>query len=256
VFAPSLALAIAGRGAVPRWLFWLAVAASALLAAAILTSLSRGTWLSLGVAIAVMLVVWDTRSRQFIIPAALGVGVLGLLTALGALPEVITERVQAIYDNFGVFDARAIDLTPQNFAVVERMAHWQAGWYMFLAHPWLGVGIGNYAAVYEDYALRGWADPLGHAHNFYVNTLAEMGIVGLAVLVWVLASGYVLVAGGLRRAGGRLERAILLGVLGSLIVFTVFNTFDNLLVHGMTMQLGLLFALAFLSRRGLEPDAH
>ena len=85
--------------------------------------------------------------------------------------------------------------------------------------------------------------------------MAEMGIVGLAALLWVLVCGYVLVMGGLRRASGQLERALLLGALGSLLVFTVFNTFDNLFVHGMTMQLGLLFALAFVARRGLEPHA-
>jgi len=36
------------------------------------------------------------------------------------------------------------------------MAHWQAAWEMFAAHPWPRVGIGNYAVAYPSYALPRW----------------------------------------------------------------------------------------------------
>ena len=45
--------------------------------------------------------------------------------------------------------------------------------------PWLGVGFGNYGAAYEEYALINWPDPLGHAHNYYLNLVAEIGFIGL-----------------------------------------------------------------------------
>src|SRR5205085_1644763 len=117
----------------------LALLAAALMAAAILSSLSRGTWLAVIVAGVAMLLAWETRTRRLLLPAALVAGVGGLLAALGALPAVIAERIGVLFDYFGVFDVQTVDLTPENFAVVERMAHWQAGWYMFLAHPLLGV---------------------------------------------------------------------------------------------------------------------
>ncbi len=252
VLPVALAVALMGRAAMPARLHRLAILACVVLAAAILTSLSRGTWMAITLGLGALLLAWETRTRRYVIPGALVLVMLGLLTALGLLPEVLTDRIRAIYDNFGVFDARYVDLTPLNFAVVERMAHWQAAWYMFLANPLLGVGIGNYASVYLDYALQRWPDPLGHAHNYYLNTLAETGVIGLATLLWVLVTAYAFLFGALRHTRGQIERALLVGVLGSLVVFTTFNTFDSLFVHGMTMQLGLLLGIAFAARRGLE----
>jgi O-antigen ligase len=250
----AVALLVGGRAAAPGWLRALALLGCAVLGAAILSSLSRGTWLSLALALLVMLLVWEARTRRLLLPALLLAVALVALVAVGALPPVLTERLGVIVSYFGVFDVRTVEVTPENFAVVERMAHWQAGWYMFLDHPILGVGAGNYAAAYSTYFLPGWPDPLGHAHNYYLNTAAETGLVGLAALLWLLGAAYRVVLRGLRRAPRPLERAALAGVLGSLVTFTAYNAFDNLLVHGVTMQLGLLFALACAAARGLDTE--
>lgn len=37
----------------------------------------------------------------------------------------------------------------------------------------LGVGAGNYAVVYDQYNLPRPDEPLGHAHNIYLNFAAE-----------------------------------------------------------------------------------
>src|SRR5204862_2980765 len=152
-------------------------------------------------------------------------------------PSVLAERLGVLLDYFGVFDVRTVEVNAENFAVVERMAHWQSGWYMFLDHPVFGVGIGNYPAAYVHYYLPGWPEPLGHAHNYYLNTAAEVGLIGLAALLWLLAAASALLLRGLRRAQAPLERALLAAGLGSLVVFCVFNAFDGLLVHGVAMQL-------------------
>src|SRR5581483_8777938 len=137
-----------------------------------------------------MLLVWEARTRRLLLPATLLALALAFLAVLGALPTVITERLGVVLDSFGVFDVRAVEVTSENFSVVEGLVHWQAGWYMFLDHPILGVGAGNYAAAYPDYFLPGWPDPLGHAHNYYLNTAAEMGVIGLAALLFLLGAAY------------------------------------------------------------------
>ena len=71
---------------------------------------------------------------------------------------------------------QAIEVTDENWAILERLAHWHAAWAMWGEHPWLGVGIGNYAFVYPRYALPRWSDPLGHAHNYYLNVADELGV--------------------------------------------------------------------------------
>src|SRR5207253_6934884 len=174
---------------------WLALGATALMAVGIGLSQSRGAWLGAAVAGVSLLLAWSPFTRRLLIPVVLG-GALTLALALtGLLPAAILDRLAQTVEYFGVFDVRTVQLTSENWAVVERMAHWQAGWYMFLDHPWLGVGAGNYAAAYPDYFVATWREALGHAHNYYLNILAELGVVGGAVLVWLLWLSFVRLGG-------------------------------------------------------------
>ena len=162
-----------------------------------------------------------------------------LLGAFDALPTVIVERLTDFASYLGVWDVRGIEVTPQNFAILERVAHWQAAWGMFETRPWLGVGIGNYAATYSQHALPGWGDSLGHAHNFYLNILAEAGLVGLLGYLFFWGSCLWVAWRTLRGARG-MERTLALGILGVIVAFSIHNIFDNLYVHGMNLHMAAL----------------
>ena len=55
---------------------------------------------------------------------------------------------------------------------------------MAKAHPLTGVGSGNYPIVYSQYAVPGPSYFLRtHANNFYLNVLAELGVIGIALLL-------------------------------------------------------------------------
>lgn len=236
----AVALALAGRQAGLRLLAGLT---ALLLGAAILLSLSRGAWVGVVLALVLMLAAWGPRSRGVIPPLLGAAALLVLLTAANALPGAWADRLVAVAANFGVFDVRTVEVTPENFAVVERMAHWQAGWGMFLEQPWLGVGAGNYPARYEEYMLPGWREPLGHAHNYYLNMAAEAGLAGLLALLGALATVFATIGRGLRAGATGERRALLVGLLGSFTVLVIHNLFDNLLVHGMAVQIGALAGL-------------
>jgi O-antigen ligase len=231
-----------------------------------------------------LLLVWSRFTRRLLIPGAI-LGVLALaLAASGLLPATILDRLAQTIEYFGVFDVRTVEVTSDNWAVVERMAHWQAGWNMFVDHTWLGVGAGNYAQAYPDYFIGSWREPLGHAHNYYLNILAELGVMGGAVLLVFLGLAYRELGGALTRSeatvipalattrglaptGGREQpetlmnpslaqtlaapaifwRYVLAGVLGGLIVFCVHNLFDSLFVHSVNVQVGILLGLGMLA---------
>jgi O-antigen ligase len=144
---------------------------------------------------------------------------------------------------FGVFDVRQVRPNADNWGIVERMAHWQAAYEMWLARPWLGVGIGQYAVVYPDFMLAGWKDPLGHAHNIYLNLLAEVGVPGLLAHLAVVLSWFVLAVRRVRGASTPLGRGLAIGVLGVLAAIGTHNVFDNLYVSGLNVHLGLLLGL-------------
>jgi O-antigen ligase len=225
------------------WPAYTAIAAAAA-AAGLGMSLSRGAWLGTAVG---LLALMSAAGRRSLVAVMIGLFMLVLVAFLGAfdvLPASAVERISSITRYFGVFDVREVTLTSENWAIVERMAHWQAATNMFEAHPFVGVGIGQYPVVYEDYRLTGWDDPLGHAHNYYLNVAAETGMGGLAVYILMVASWIAMPLLLAHRAPDPLRRAIGLGVLGVVVAAGVHNLFDNLYVAGMNVHLGLLLGLA------------
>jgi O-antigen ligase len=243
----------------------LAFGAAALMAVGIGLSQSRGAWLGATVAALCMLLAWSAATRRLLIPVVLGSALLLALALTGALPAAILDRISQAVEYFGVFDVRTVEVTSENWAVVERMAHWQAGWNMFLDHPWLGVGAGNYAQAYPAYYVGMWIEPLGHAHNYYINMLAELGVVGGGLLVTLLAIAFTQLGGVLVRSetltptlaqeergpAGMFWRAVLAGVFGGFIVFCVHNLFDSLFVHSVNVQIGVLLGLGLGARQRL-----
>jgi O-antigen ligase len=216
--------------------------------AALVMTWSRGAWLGFAAAFVVVNVLRSKRAAVIFTGLAIGVVFVLLLGSFQAIPPVVAERLTGVLPYLGVFDARTVEVTNENFAVVERMAHWQAGWGMFSDYPLLGVGIGAYAAAYPRYALPRWPDPLGHAHNYYLNVAAETGLIGLAayLVLWlaVFWQGWLAV----RRSRGWLQ-AMALGALGALVALSFHNLTDNLFVHGMNVQVGMLLGLIAVATR-------
>jgi len=76
---------------------------------------------------------------------------------------------------------------------------WTAAWHDAQAHPLLGSGAGSY----EAYWLAHRTTPLQvkNAHSLYLETLAELGVVGLALLVLALGAPLVAAVRARRRPG-------------------------------------------------------
>jgi O-antigen ligase len=246
-----VALGLIGAAIVPvgkrikgRWLLW-AGGCGSLMAAAMIMSWSRGAWLGLGAAVAVMVLAAAARSGRAAILGLVFVVLVGYLLVAGGValvPPSIVQRFADFVPYVGLADVRGIEITDANFAVLERMAHWQSALSMWSDNPWLGIGIGNYEPVYPRYALPLWPYPLGHAHNYYLNIAAETGVFGLAsyLVLWMAALVYAWRAA--RRATGWYW-GIALGVLGVLVHLTVHNLFDNLYVHSMYLLVAMLLAI-------------
>ncbi|MFN8494219.1 MAG: O-antigen ligase family protein [Caldilineaceae bacterium] len=231
--------------------------ATGLTALALLASWSRGGWFGAAVGVGIVLIL---RSR---LAALMGVVVVLLtLVALllgsfkpGMMPAPLVARLQEVPAYFGLTDIVNEPVNDDNFAVIERVAHWVAAVRMWEKAPWLGVGPGNYAVVYPSVHLPRWDEPLGHAHNIYLNVLAETGILGLGAysLLWITVIGWVwrCFRQTVRRQQGW-NAALTIGVLGVIGHLSVHNVFDNLFVQGMYIQIGLWLALVAIVA---APDA-
>ncbi len=233
----------------PRFIDWgllvLATVSAVAMLAALFFSYSRGAWIGVAAALGVTALLVLVRSKR---AATLAI-VLGLaalivigLGEINVVPNIITERFATVGDYFNFQDVRGVRANDENFALVERRAHWQAALEMFQDAPWVGVGFGNYAVMYPMYALPKWDDPLGHAHNYYLNVLAEAGALGFVAYV-ILWGAIFLVVGRAAPVARGWRQGLLAGGFGMLVTLSIHNFFDNLFVHAMYIQVGLTLGM-------------
>lgn len=231
-----------------HWLLLLFVALTAATAVlGVVASWSRGAWLSLVAGGATLLLFWPRR-RWIGLLLFVG-GAVGLLLAFqfNLLPASVSGRLVGFVADFQLGDVRGADINDTNYAVLERLAHWQTAIAMARHQLWLGVGFGNYEPAYADYDLPNWPDPLGHAHNYYLNLLAEVGVLGLAAyaLLWGTIIWQTV---RLLNQATDADRGIALGLLGSWVALSVHHLVDKLYVNNLYVHLGAMFGLLALLR--------
>ena len=221
--------------------------AAALCAAGIFLSLSRGGLVALGFALVTAIVVAGRWRIQ-----AIG---LAAVLALGAF----------IYFGFGASQDEISRVTSFGNGT-GRTDIWTVGWRMVQAHPVRGVGVGNYKTSAIHYLLRPGAlqrdefivDTPKVAHNTYLQELAELGIVGLALFLAIIGFSLLCVlraAHIFERLGDTvmelLSRAMLVALAGTLAAdFFISDEFSKQL----WLLLGLGPALLAIARSAERAD--
>jgi hypothetical protein len=102
----------------------------------------------------------------------------------------------------------------------SRITLWTIAFHEFDTARLGGTGAGTYAVVYE--ADRPDTSQVRNAHSLYFETLAELGVVGVALLVGVLAGSLLAISRRVRKP----ERALYAAVLGATLAWTVHAGFD------------------------------
>jgi O-antigen ligase len=242
--------------------------ALALIGGGLLASFSRGGWVgAIGGAAAILvagvslLPAWWRRRAW----AVFGVGTAAIVLLIvlggsGVLPDSLERRVASITNNLRLFDVRDVSVNPENFAVVERMAHLQAAGTMLVRHPLTGVGPGNFSIAYEfggtadapPYFLHPWYTSRGHAHNYYVHIAAEDGLIGLAAFLLLLAATLRQAWRAVARAQGWLWRGVAIGGAGVVVAVATHDLFENLHALNLGLQLGAIWALLVVAERCSE----
>ena len=228
----------------------LLAAITALITAGLLASWSRGAWMGMLLAVALVVTLSHRMGALAMLMTAGATLVAALLGSLSPtlVPAAIRARLADIPAYFGGDDILRQPVTDANFAVLERLAHWVAALRMWANSPWLGVGPGNYNSAYTTVALPQWPHPLGHAHNIYLNVLAESGVLGIVAfaILWLSLAYWTIRR---RNTANRVDwrYALAVGALGVYCHLAVHSVFDNLFVQGIYLHIALWPAILALA---------
>jgi putative inorganic carbon (HCO3(-)) transporter len=221
---------------------WLAAAIATACVVAVVYSQSRAALIALLIVAFAIGALRGVRLRVLAV-AVCGVIVLGPLV----LPASLQTRVDALYT---AVSANAG--TPQDTSLRGRKSENLAGLRMWADHPLVGVGPDNFEIHYEQYSEAIGTDPRPEergAHNLYLESFAETGILGASAFIGVLW----LALAGAWRARRRLQGGDALlaeGILVALCAFLICAvTLHSAYARYQWIFIGLGLAAGRLARR-------
>ena len=222
----TLAFVLVGRiSAIARILL---TYATLTIAAGLVVTFSRGGWAAGGVGVLVLLGFLlchrNHRLRALIVLLALGAG-LGIFSKYYLSHSITFQHRMEARDT--------AELTVVDAA--SRLQTWAGAAHMWEAHPWWGVGPGQFDYRYRQYRPEALQVRPEHAHNDYLELLDEFGLAG-GLLV---AVGAVVFIFGLKQSWPHVRRAesdfgnsmstryaIFLGALGALAALAAHSLVD------------------------------
>lgn len=161
------------------WWGWV----TALLAFGLLLTLSRGAWISLALAV----IVWPLTVAQWRWGRRVTVAA-SVMAGIAAVGAIVYQLSPGARDR--------LDRLAHDSGELSRPILWRAAANLFRAQPLTGTGAGSYNVLFERHRPRGFLDEPEWAHNEYLNTLSDYGLIGVALL------GAAALAGALRRPPG------------------------------------------------------
>jgi putative inorganic carbon (HCO3(-)) transporter len=155
---------------------------------------------------------------------------IGILAAIAVMLALAAPTLMKYFERLQNVD----ELTE-----LSRLAIWASAGVMFLAHPVLGVGYGTYRISSLAYV----PEPIGgqlHAHNLYLQLLAETGAVGFLVF-FILIGAFLYIGLKLARDSDPFYRIVGIGTCGALTATLIHGMVDFL--FNVSPQFGALFWL-------------
>jgi O-antigen ligase len=178
---------------------------------ALFLSASRGGIVSFAVQLIILvllMLVRRIRSRYMFL------GGLVVVTALMMVSWIGVQRVLQRFSNM-----QSLEVTAG-----KRTAMREDTWRLFLAHPIMGTGMGTFEMEIPPYDSLYDGKVVNHAHNDYVEELAETGVVGGIVCAWFLGVVFVTSLRRLSEANG---------TLGAVLNLTGLIACCGILVHSL-----------------------
>jgi len=119
----------------------------------------------------------------------------------------------------------AISSKHNTYHMSLRKNFWKAGIEIFLKNPFYGVGDGKVSIYLKDYKDKGLIDNTAHCHSIYINSLAETGILGFLILLFIFYHFIKKYYNEFKKSTDDFSKAFSVSLLGS---------FVNIFISGFT----------------------
>ena len=224
---------------------WLWCGAALVMASAVVLSASRGGVLAVGVEVAVLSVVAVALRgrRRALIGVLVSVAlVAGLVWALGS--SQLLDRLSPLVQP----ETRSTDEVAGH-----RLDAWRGALQIFSQNWLLGTGLGTFETHFRSvrpyFTDKVWT----HAHNDFLQFLAETGIIGLGLGLWLIVAAVREISGNLRRTRHTATGTILTGIACGCLGFMVHGWLD-FNFHVPANAANFVVLAAIVSRRGWDED--
>jgi len=233
---------------------------------------SRAGWLSAVVSLVLLLTLTAERRRWLRhAPSFILAGLLLLPIGQFLLKSIPLEDDESLYTPASrtareTWDRALTAFDPADFSRAMRILVWAGTSDMIGAAPWFGAGPGQYwISMRPHLDHMAWGEVMKarteephearHAHNEYLEFSAEIGLVGLGILIWWLGSllwtghGYLrLPPGSAQKSFARPVRAMTAGIVCGIIASLIhacfaFNLHNPVALAHLWVLAGLMVAV-------------
>jgi len=164
-------------------------------------------------------------------------------------PPAVQQRVMMTYDE----QSRSTDNSTET-----RLSLWENALQVFSSNVATGSGFNTYAFLKLNKRTDGASGYYEDTHNFYIKVLAETGIVGLLIFLWLLSQTFWSALRLFRQAKDPFFASLGLGLLAWLVCSAAANLFGDrwsfLQVNGYLWVLGGLVSQALLLEQQEAPE--
>ena len=216
--------------------------------ATLIGTLSRAGWYSLGIAILIVSLLHFSKTKG---KAGLGNFSSSLVGGLIIILIIVTVNPRFL----NIVNRRIFG--EDYGAAWSRIPLMQVAYSIIRAHPLSGVGINNYTEVMQDYDttdIRITTITRHQVHNIFLQIAAEMGVIGLAIFVWLISMVY---KEGLRyiKSSENLMSAMVIGVIAGITAFLIHGLVDAASLGNHLFLIFWLFTGIIVAIRKIESEA-
>ena len=236
---------------------WIIAAAFCMGVLASILSGTRTAWAAAPVMLAVL--IWQHwqafSSRRKL---AIVMVILLLPLTLYSLPSTnIANRINEAMQDVDRYENNVTVAT----SLGQRFEMWRVSWQLIKAHPWLGIGTGNFqketGKMIDAGELTAAVRPFGNPHNEFINTTVTRGIIGLATLLAIFIAPLRIFTRKWRQANAR--DAALAGsgvvVVAGFVVFSLTASPFERALPASTYVFYIVVLAALLHRRSLTDES-